>query len=196
MPVPASITELSTTAGNNSPGGSESPTTTDDYLRTLSAFIASLRDSNAGKQASNAILTALSGLTGAAGSFPVFTGVSGMRVAPIIGTVSQSSGVPSGALIESGSNANGRYRKYACGLLICTKSGSASGSGTTWTFPAGFATASVPPIVSVTPSAGALPRYATTSSPTASSVVVYGWQTGGASSGVTVELTAIGYWFT
>lgn len=45
MPVPASINDLSTTAGNNSPAGSESPTTADDYLRTLSAFIATLRDS-------------------------------------------------------------------------------------------------------------------------------------------------------
>lgn len=47
MPVPASINDLSTIPGNNSPAGSESPTLTDNYLRTLSAFIASLRDSGA-----------------------------------------------------------------------------------------------------------------------------------------------------
>lgn len=46
MPVPASINDLSPTAGNNSPAGSESPTTVDDYLRTHAAFIASLRDSS------------------------------------------------------------------------------------------------------------------------------------------------------
>lgn len=37
----------------------------------------------------------------------------------IIGTVSQVSGVPTGALVETGSNANGRYRKHADGTLEC-----------------------------------------------------------------------------
>jgi hypothetical protein len=44
MPVPSSIDDLSQTAGSNSPPGSESPTTADDYLRTYAAFIAILRD--------------------------------------------------------------------------------------------------------------------------------------------------------
>lgn len=44
MPVPSAITDLSQTAGSNSPSGSESPITADDYLRTLSSFIALLRD--------------------------------------------------------------------------------------------------------------------------------------------------------
>lgn len=38
----------------------------------------------------------------------------------ILGTVSQSAGVPTGAIIERGSNANGEYVKYAGGTLICT----------------------------------------------------------------------------
>jgi len=38
----------------------------------------------------------------------------------ILGTVSESSGVPTGAIIESGSNANGEFVKYADGTLICT----------------------------------------------------------------------------
>jgi len=38
----------------------------------------------------------------------------------IVGTVSQSSGVPTGAIIERGSNANGEFVKYADGTLICT----------------------------------------------------------------------------
>lgn len=65
----------------------------------------------------------------------------------IVGTVSQSGGVPTGAIIETGSNANGEYTKYADGTLICTGS---SGTVTaasyyigsslywTWTFPATF----------------------------------------------------------
>lgn len=44
MPVPSAITDLSQTAGSNSPPGSESPTTTDDYLRAHASFIALLRD--------------------------------------------------------------------------------------------------------------------------------------------------------
>lgn len=39
----------------------------------------------------------------------------------ILGAVSQASGVPTGALQEYGSNANGEYYKFACGLMICTR---------------------------------------------------------------------------
>lgn len=41
----------------------------------------------------------------------------------ILGTVNQSSGVPTGAVIERGSNANGQYVKFADGTLICTQIG-------------------------------------------------------------------------
>lgn len=85
MPVPASINDLSTTAGNNSPAGSESPTTTDDYLRTHAAFIAALRDENAsqassvtalqtGKQPLDATLTALADVVTAANKLIYATG--------------------------------------------------------------------------------------------------------------------------
>ena len=38
----------------------------------------------------------------------------------ILGTVSQSAGVPTGAIIEAGSNGNGEYTRYADGTQICT----------------------------------------------------------------------------
>lgn len=38
----------------------------------------------------------------------------------ILGTVSQSGGIPTGAIIQSGSNANGYYVRYADGTQICT----------------------------------------------------------------------------
>lgn len=46
MPVPSAISDLSTTPGLNSPAGSESPASIDDYLRTHAAFIKQLSDSN------------------------------------------------------------------------------------------------------------------------------------------------------
>lgn len=42
-----------------------------------------------------------------------------LAAAAMVGTVSQSAGVPTGALMEAGSNANGVFEKYACGTLIC-----------------------------------------------------------------------------
>lgn len=44
MPVPTSITELSQTAGSNSPAGTDNVSTADDHIRALAAFIAQLRD--------------------------------------------------------------------------------------------------------------------------------------------------------
>lgn len=42
-------------------------------------------------------------------------------VAPIVGSVSQSGGVPTGAILERGSNASGEFTKYADGTLICRR---------------------------------------------------------------------------
>ncbi len=52
----------------------------------------------------------------------------------ILGTVSQSSGVPTGAIIESGSNANGEYVMYADGTQICTHSVSLGNTAVVTTF--------------------------------------------------------------
>ncbi|WP_288074430.1 phage tail protein [Pseudomonas sp.] len=75
-------------------------------------------------------------------------GLGSASVAAILGTVSQSGGVPSGALMEARSNANGEYFKFACGALICVKrnfniSGfviapGAVGGSTLYSFPAAF----------------------------------------------------------
>lgn len=45
---------------------------------------------------------------------------SAYRKENILGTVSQSGGVPTGAIIERGSNANGEYVRFADGTQICT----------------------------------------------------------------------------
>lgn len=44
----------------------------------------------------------------------------------IVGTVSQSGGVPTGAIIQRGSNANGSFIRFADGTMICAKTLSVS----------------------------------------------------------------------
>lgn|SRR5574338_329139 len=57
-----------------------------------------------------------------------------------VGTVSESGGIPTGAIIERGSNANGSFTKFADGTLICTASKSAADvNPIAHTFPAAFA---------------------------------------------------------
>lgn len=64
--------------------------------------------------------------------------------AAMVGTVSQSSGSPTGAIIEHGSNANGEYTKFADGTMICYRMGipAAATANTmlviSFTFPSGF----------------------------------------------------------
>jgi len=62
----------------------------------------------------------------------------------VLGNVSQSSGTPTGAVFESGSNINGSYIKFADGTMICyiNQIESRTGSGTVTTnvtFPQTFA---------------------------------------------------------
>lgn len=61
----------------------------------------------------------------------------------IVGTVSQSGGIPTGAVVERGSNANGDYVRFADGTQICTASTGGGSSLFTWTFPAAFVAAPV-----------------------------------------------------
>lgn len=72
----------------------------------------------------------------------------------ILGTVSQSGGVPTGAIIERGANANGQYVKFADGTMICERTDTAvlttsqpvgaiytSPTDIPYTFPAAFISA-------------------------------------------------------
>ncbi|MBD8090994.1 hypothetical protein IFT48_13410 [Pseudomonas fluorescens] len=82
--------------------------------------------------------------------------------AALVGTVAQSGGVPTGAIIERGSNANGQFTKYADGTLICWdavgfSAGTTVGAGSIFqsppvparSFPATFAS---PPKIFITAS--------------------------------------------
>lgn len=61
----------------------------------------------------------------------------------ILGAVSQTAGVPGGAVIEAGSNANGSYTRFADGTQICRHGlrlnyANSGKLNETWIFPAGF----------------------------------------------------------
>lgn len=127
----------------------------------------------------------------------------------ILGTVSQSGGIPTGAIVERGTNANGIYTKYADGTMICTQVQSntadawttAAGSlfissVYTWTFPVAFATSF--PVVTgsvVRNSAQATGIAVATQGTTAATW--YGWCSSSAGGGTqkTSMLVAIGNWF-
>jgi len=61
----------------------------------------------------------------------------------ILGTVSQSAGIPTGSIIQRGSNANGNFVQFADGTLICYGTVTASSADeVTLTFPFAFINAS------------------------------------------------------
>lgn len=154
---------------------------------------------------------ALLGLTGGNGKIPVWSGLSTAAARDILGTVSQSSGVPTGALIEYGSNANGDYTRWADGTQICRRLVSVGGSGWTaaaWgTYVSGGAVSwaaafSAAPLVTVNAHDGAISSrsaYVVTTPATTTGVSAI-WlaspnpsATSGAN--VNVHLNAIGRWF-
>ncbi|PKH12593.1 hypothetical protein BI292_06175 [Pseudomonas sp. 43NM1] len=59
--------------------------------------------------------------TGSPATLPAVLTASRLAVQAMLGTVSQSGGVPTGALFESGSNASGTYIRFADGTQICFK---------------------------------------------------------------------------
>ncbi|WP_438307237.1 hypothetical protein ACIZ1P_14230 [Pseudomonas guariconensis] len=116
----------------------------------------------------NSDITSLSGLTtplsvnqggtggGSAAAARTSLGLKSAAMADIVGTVSQDGGVPTGAIIESGSNANGFYTKFADGTMKCRQFVTATIPVTTaagqffylpditWTFPVAFANSITP----------------------------------------------------
>jgi hypothetical protein len=152
----------------------------------------------------DALLAAIAALTTAAGKFPRFSGVDTVVAQDIVGTVSQSGGTPTGAIVERGSGANGEYVKYADGTMICTLTDTTSPNSNTalgnifqssavrtWTFPATFA---ANPVVSVTVQNAARWGTASTISTTAMTYSHFSATTSASTTQVTF-LTAIGRWF-
>jgi len=110
----------------------------------------------------------------------------------VLGTVSEAGGLPTGALIERGSNGNGRYVRFADGTQICTHAMPASDAATTnWTYPAFF---TAPPTVSAAP-VNASFRTCTVLNVTGVSVDFDSWNVAGQRRANTVLLSAAGRWF-
>lgn len=112
----------------------------------------------------------------------------------VLGTVAQTGGTPTGAVIESGSNANGAYLRLADGTQICWAQKTSSASAQTlWTFPAGFVGGSVPVVQATSQVQTA--HFASTGAPVATGVNFSVWGLSGARVAYATGLTAFGRWF-
>jgi hypothetical protein len=125
----------------------------------------------------------------------------------LLGTVSQTAGVPTGAVIERGSNTAGDYIKFADGTMICTVVGrpvtysNASNLMTTWTYPVAFVLA---PVVSVNLVSSTLPTQKAITAVTAysrsavsanCSVLSIGAFVAADATTANIDAVAIGRWF-
>ena len=120
--------------------------------------------------------------------------VRGVHQGNLLGAVSQSAGVPTGALFETGSNANGRYERRADGYMECFHSLTASAAAaTSWTFPSAFAE---PPVVSITPIATVASSPALDAAPTTTAASFSCRDKTDARRADVVHLRAIGRWST
>ena len=118
-----------------------------------------------------------------------------------VGTVSQSGGVPNGAIIEQGSNANGRWLKFADGSMQCSRDNHSVSNVSTaegdifrsstesWTYPASFNEAPV-----VTGSADNLSCWLSTATPSSNSCSVRVKSATSKSSSINFRLVAHGRW--
>lgn len=121
----------------------------------------------------------------------------------ILGTVSQSGGTPTGAVIQRGSNGNGEFVRFADGTQICTNEINGSGTTTaagslytsgddTWTFPQAFTSATG---LTVTAAVTATGRWINVSAVTASTATTRQYNTSSSAGTPTIRLMAIGRWF-
>lgn len=119
----------------------------------------------------------------------------------VVGSVSMSDGLPSGAVIEQGENANGSYVRFADGTQICraeiattepvsTASGALfSSSAMLWTYPAPFA-ANMTPTVTGSCDQGC---WISRESASSNDVTLIGWSASETST-YTINIMAVGRW--
>ena len=137
----------------------------------------------------------------------VINGSEVYRRANIVGSVSQSAGVPTGAIIETGSSASGRYARFADGTQICWIASSSSASGGlaygtgglnthtlgAWTFPATFASGTIS-VGGTAFDSGSIGFLSATSISTTTASLGY-VTLAAAPTGIFVQLVAFGRWY-
>lgn len=126
------------------------------------------------------------------------------RRANLLGTVSQSAGVPTGAVVERGSNANGEYVRFADGTQICTHTATFSATATAtgslfttaaaddWTYPIAFVAGSSPTVTGTVLSST---RWINCTAASATLASFRQFNSVTAAGTVSVRLLAIGRWF-
>ena len=101
MPVPSLITDLSTTAGSNSPAGSENVfPDLDNHLRAISAFIASIRD-NSGNGWVSPYLPLAGGTVTGATTFSNTVALGGTPTAPTATSGTNTTQVATTAFVQT-----------------------------------------------------------------------------------------------
>nr|WP_217359709.1 DUF2793 domain-containing protein [Ruegeria arenilitoris] len=121
----------------------------------------------------------------------------------LLGSVAQSGGKPTGAVIERGSNADGDYVRFADGTQICTVSLTTTGctnaegalfasDAVVWDFPAAFAVGSA---VTVSGNGGATTRFMGFDAPTETQVEFKVLATANDATALAPKAVAIGRWF-
>lgn len=125
----------------------------------------------------------------------------------ILGTVSQTGGVPTGAIVQSGSNANGSYIRYADGTQMCwfnkaiaelaiTADNYATQPAWSWTYPVAFvATPMVIPKLAGNYASQVGIAQANTSATAATDVYMHNYFTSTATVGGPILYFAIGRWY-
>ena len=142
--------------------------------------------------------------SGTNGTIPVITGASSVAMRSILGTVSQTGGVPDGALVERGSNADGEYVRLPDGTQICTSGNITADSSTaagnifrsaaqSWTFPAAFVS-TTGLVTYANPNNNSTSHWASARPTAATTADIVIWSPT-SQTGRGVRATAIGRWF-
>lgn len=114
--------------------------------------------------------------------------------ASILGTVSQTAGVPTGAVIQRGSNGNGTFVRFADGTQFCSRLiTSSAAAGVTWTFPSAFFTS--PTAIHGVVQSNILSCLTLDAAPTATACTFSVRDNADARRGNSVRISSIGNWF-
>lgn len=118
----------------------------------------------------------------------------------VVGAVSQSGGVNTGAIVEYGSNGNGEYWKFAGGMMLCKGAVGTSVAASTvsqyaYTLPAAFANTDYFAHAMVQPLSSADFYGAVFKVNTSTTQVQFGFRNGAAAQNISGHWFALGRWY-